>query len=273
MPCPSPTRSREESPDYDLLIAVDIGHMELLKDWSEKLRNSRGAKILVDHHPIQEGTPYDQLVVDTTASSAAEIVYGSSRMPASSRTPKASRPCWSRSSSTPSTSPSRGSDTLRAVIELIDPGPASTRPGRSLRSPPDYGEVIAKLKAARRSRIYRASGWVIAVSTVGSFQANVARAFTHLGADVALVVGDFDGELEGSFAPTHRFSSETKIHLGTDVAEVLSKGRGYGGGHPTAASFTCTAERGRSDQGLPRPYGVATSRAAYRNQVTVCSFF
>jgi len=25
------------------------------------------------------------------------------------------------------------------------------------------------------------------------------------------------------------------------VAEVLSRGRGYGGGHPTAASFTCSA--------------------------------
>jgi hypothetical protein len=82
---------------------------------------------------------------------------------------------------------------------------------------------------------------VIVTSTIGSFQANVARAFTHLGADVSLVVGDFDGELRGSLRSNHRFSTETNIHLGTDVAEVLSRGRGYGGGHPTAASFTCSA--------------------------------
>ena len=127
------------------------------------------------------------------------------------------------------------------MVELTDLGASLDEARAILRSPPDYGEVIAKLKAARRSRIYRSSGWVILISTVGSFQANVARAFTHLGADVSLVVGDFDGELRGSLRANSRFSSETKVNLGTDVAEVLSKGRGYGGGHPTAASFTCSA--------------------------------
>jgi len=86
--------------------------------------------------------------------------------------------------------------------------------------------------------VYRAKGWVIAVSTVGSFQANVARSLTQLGADVAMVVGEVDSEVKGSLRAHQRFQAETKVHLGTDVAEVISRGRGYGGGHPTAASFT-----------------------------------
>ncbi len=237
-----PRESHGESSEYDLLIAVDIGHMELLKDWSEKLRNSRATKILVDHHPMQEGTPYDQFVVDTTASSAAEIVYRLFRESGVVPDQKSSQALLIAILFDSQHLSIAGVDTLRTVVELIEHGASLDDARALLRSPPDYGEVIAKLKAARRSRIYRAAGWVILVSTVGSFQANVARAFTHLGADLSLVVGDFDNELRGSLRASQRFSSETKIHLGTDVAEPLSKARGYGGGHPTAASFTCSAD-------------------------------
>lgn len=236
-----PYKGREEVFDYDLLLAVDIGHVELLRDWSEKLRNSRGVKVLIDHHPMQEGAPYDQLVVDATASSAAEIVYRLFKERGVALDAKVSQALLiailfdSQHLSIASVA------TLRAVVDLIEHGADLEEARTMLRSPPDYGEVIARLKAAKRSRIYRSSGWVIMVSTVGSFQANVARAFTHLGADVSLVVGDFDGELRGSLRSSTRFGAETNIHLGTDVAEALSRGRGYGGGHPTAASFTCTA--------------------------------
>jgi nanoRNase/pAp phosphatase (c-di-AMP/oligoRNAs hydrolase) len=236
-----PYKSREENLDYDLLVAVDIGHMELLKDWSDKLRTSRGTKVLVDHHPMQEGTPYDQLVVDTSASSAAEIVHRLFKEAGVEPDAKVSQALLIAVLFDSQHLSIAGVSTLRAVVDLIEHGADLDEARMILRSPPDYGEVIARLKAAKRSRIYRSAGWVILISTVGSFQANVARAFTHLGADVALVVGDFDGELRGSLRANARFSTETKIHLGVDVAEALSKGRGYGGGHPTAASFTCTA--------------------------------
>jgi nanoRNase/pAp phosphatase (c-di-AMP/oligoRNAs hydrolase) len=235
-------RREESSSDYDLILAVDIGHMELLKDWSEKLRNSRGTKVLIDHHPLQEGTPYDQLVVDTTASSAAEIVHRLFKEFGVEPDAKVSQALLIAILFDSQHLSIAGVGALRAVIDLAEHGARLDEARVLLRSPPDYGEVIAKLKAAKRCRIYRAAGRVIVTSTIGSFQANVARAFTHLGADVSLVVGDFDGELRGSLRANHRFATETGIHLGTDVAEVLSKGRGgYGGGHPTAASFTCPA--------------------------------
>ncbi|MGA2664581.1 MAG: DHH family phosphoesterase [Nitrososphaerales archaeon] len=238
----TPTRGDGEGgADYDLLIAVDIGHMELLKDWSEKLRASRGTKVLIDHHPMQEGTPYDQFVVDTRASSAAELVYRLFREAGVEPDPSVSQALLLAILFDSQHLSIAGPEALRAVVELIDHGASLDDARTLLRSPPDYGEVIAKLKAARRLRIHRSAGWVIVTSTVGSFQANVARAFTHLGADVSLVVGDFDGELRGSLRANGRFSSATGVHLGTDVAEVLSRGRGYGGGHPTAASFTCSA--------------------------------
>jgi nanoRNase/pAp phosphatase (c-di-AMP/oligoRNAs hydrolase) len=239
-----PYEQPPDSPDYDLLIAVDIGHTELLKDWNERLRTSKGLKVLIDHHPVQPETPYDQMLVDTSASSAAEIVYSLfEELKVELDSPQVAQALLVAILFDSQNLSIGSAKTLRAVLGLIEHGARLDEARASLRSPPDYGEVIAKLKAARRSKIFRAAGWVIMISQVGSFQANVARSFVHLGADVAIVLGDSsDGETRASMRANQRFHSTTKIHLGTDVAEVISKARGgYGGGHPTAASFTCAA--------------------------------
>jgi bifunctional oligoribonuclease and PAP phosphatase NrnA len=225
--------------DYDLMMAVDIGHTELLKDWNERMRASIGLKVLIDHHPLQKDSPYDVMIVDTNASSAAEVVcdiYTRLGVPQSPESAQALLMAILFDSQHLMIAREK---TLRAVVRLLERGADLERARALLRSPPDYGEVVAKLKASKRMRIYRAAGWTIVASTVGSFQANVARAFISLGADASVVVGDFDEEVRGSLRANQRFYEGTKIHLGTDVAEVVSRGHGYGGGHPTAASFTC----------------------------------
>jgi len=236
-----PYKNGQEPQDYDLLVAVDIGHLELLGSWSEKLRRSGAVKILIDHHPPQQDSPYDQTMIDTTSSSAGEMVYGLSKQLGVGLDPKVSQALLLAILFDSQNLSIAGTRTLRVVLDLVESGADLEAARGSLRSAPDYGEVIAKLKAARRSKIYRSKGWVIVVSTVGSFQANVARSITHLGADVAMVVGEVGGEVKGSLRAHQRFHTETKIHLGTDIAEAISKGRGYGGGHPTAASFTLTS--------------------------------
>ncbi len=226
---------------YDLIVAVDIGHTELLKGWNERLRKSSGLKILIDHHPIQEGAPYDRLVVDTKASSAAELVFSLFKELDIEPDQDCSQALLTGILFDSQNLSIAGEGALRVVLELLERGAVLELARTALRSPPDYGEVVAKFKAAKRVKIFRASGWVIAVSTVGSFQANVARAFVNMGADIALVVGMSDEETRGSLRASHRFRTETNVHLGTDVAAVLSKDKGYGGGHPTAASLTCSA--------------------------------
>jgi len=236
-----PPRGEADDTAYDLIIAVDIGHTELLKGWSEKLRKSAGLKILIDHHPMQEGAPYDRLVVDTKASSAAELVYSLFKELNIQPDQDCSQALLTAILFDSQNLSIAGEGALRVVLELLERGASLELARSTLRSPPDYGEVVAKFKAAKRVKIFRASGWVIAVSTVGSFQANVARAFVNMGADIALVVGTSEEETRASLRASHRFHTETNVHLGTDVAAVLSKDRGYGGGHPTAASLTCSA--------------------------------
>lgn len=231
---------QEQGEGYDLLVAVDIGHTELLKGWHGKLQGSKGVKVLVDHHPIQDGSLYDHMVVDTSASSASEIVSTIYQELGAKMDPKVAQALLLGIMFDAQHLLIAKERTLREVVRLFDQGANMEQARLSLRSPPDYGEVIAKLKSAKRAKLYRVAGWVVVTSTVGSFQSNVARAFVSMGADVAIVSGETAGETRGSLRANQRFWEGTKIHLGTDVAASIAKEAGYGGGHPTAASFTCS---------------------------------
>ncbi len=229
----------ESDQDYDLFVAVDIGHTELLKDWLGKITASRAFKILIDHHPQQKDSIYDRSILDQDASSAAEIVYTLFRAAGVKPEQTTAQALLVGILSDSQHLAIASENTLRAVVELVDDGANLDEARRMLRSPPDYGEVMAKLKGARRTRTFRLGDWVVVISHVGSFQANVARALVGLGADVAVVAGDVEGETRASLRANQRFYDATKVHLGVQVAEVLAGKEGYGGGHPTAASFTC----------------------------------
>jgi phosphoesterase RecJ-like protein len=228
-----------EGGEYDLLVAVDIGHTELLKDWFGRLKDSPAVKVLIDHHPIQEGSPYDHMVVDTSASSASEIVARIFRDLGVGMEAQAAQALLLGIMFDSQHLLIAKEGTLREVVRLLDRGARIDDARLLLRSPPDYGEVIAKLKSAKRLKLYRLAGWVVVTTTVGSFQSNVARSLVSMGADVAIVAGETGGETRGSLRANQRFWEATKIHLGTDVAASIAKDTGFGGGHPTAASFTC----------------------------------
>lgn len=235
-----PHRTVQESmEDYDLYVAVDVGDEELLNEWKEKMRASGGVKVLVDHHPLREGKIYDMTIVDEGATSAAEVVFGLFQdlsVEIDAQTAQALLEALMFDSSHLAIA---GSSGLRTVVKLMDAGADVALARRELRSEPDYGEVLAKLKGAQRLKIYRAGDWVVASSIVGSFQAHVARSLVYLGADIAVVSGESEGETRVSLRSTQRFFDGTGIKLGTQISEEMSRRLGgHGGGHATAASFS-----------------------------------
>jgi nanoRNase/pAp phosphatase (c-di-AMP/oligoRNAs hydrolase) len=128
------------------------------------------------------------------------------------------------------------------VVKLLDMGADITEAKRDLRTEPDYGEVMAKLKGAQRLKVYKMGDWIASTSMIGSFQAHVARSLIYLGADVAVVGGESGEETRVSLRSTQRFSDATKVQLGTQIAEeVVRNLGGHGGGHTTAASFSTDA--------------------------------
>ena len=235
-----PHHTVEQSAEtYDLYVAVDVGDEELLEGWLERFRGNEGVKVLVDHHPLKDMAPYDIVIVDDQATSAAEVVFGIFQELGASVDQETAQALLEGimfdSAHLAIVSP-RG---LRFVVELMDAGADLALGRKELRTEPDLGEVLAKLKGAQRLKIYKAGKWVIASSRVGSFQAHVARSLVYLGADLAVVFGESEGETRVSLRSTQRFMDGTGLHLGVAVAEPVSrKLGGHGGGHATAASFT-----------------------------------
>ncbi len=236
--------------DYDLYVAVDVGDTELLKDWRAKMEKSSGIKVLVDHHPLRDSSLYDRVVVDEAATSAAEVVFSlfaGRKAQLDKDTAQALLEAILFDSSHLAIA---GAEGLRTVVSLLDRGADVALARKELRTRPDYGEVLAKLKGAQRLKIYKLGDWVASTSTVGSFQAHVARSLVFLGADVAVVGGESEGETRVSLRSTQRFFEGTKIQLGTQVAEeVAGRLGGHGGGHATAASFSTGAGEGEAVEG------------------------
>ncbi len=231
------------SEDYDLCVAVDVGDEELLDDWRAKMEDSRGVKVLVDHHPIREGGVYDHMIVDEAATSAAEVVcriFFRKGLDVERDVAQALLEAIMFDSSHLTIA---GPEGLRTVVALLDRGADLAEARRELRMDPDYGEVLAKLKGAQRLKIFRVGEWVASTSLIGSFQAHVARSLVYLGADVAVAAGESEGETRVSLRSTQRFAERSGVRLGKDVAEhVAAKLGGHGGGHATAASYSTKVE-------------------------------
>lgn len=231
-----------EGDDYDLYVAVDVGDDELLNEWKPILEGATGTKVLVDHHPLRGRGLYDRVIVDEGATSAAEVVFAIFEELEVSPDPQTAQGLLEAllfdSSHLAIASPAG----LRAAVKLMDAGADLGAARRELRSDPDFGEVMARLKGAKRMKVYRTGRWVTATSIIGSFQAHVARSLVYLGADISLVSGESEGETRVSLRSTQRFSEQTGVKLGVQVAEEMAKRLGgHGGGHSTAASFSTKA--------------------------------
>ena len=248
------TTVEKSGEEYDLYVAVDVGDEELLDDWKGKMQNTGGVRVLVDHHPLRDSVVYDRVIVEEGATSAGEVVFGIYQELGVEMDADAAQALLEAIMFDSSHLAIASPQGLRAVVKLMDAGADLSIARRELRSEPDYGEVLAKLKGAQRLEIYRGGDWVVATSRVGSFQAHVARALVYLGADLAVVGGESDGETRVSLRSTQRFLDGTQIQLGTQVAEEVSKRLGgHGGGHATAASFsTATGEEEAMEATLER---------------------
>jgi len=103
---------------------------------------------------------------------------------------------------------------------------------------PGFDEKIAKLKAAKRARIFLVSGYIVATSDVGAFEADSASALVKIGADIAFV-GDVDeGKLRISGRASQRLVKKSGFSLANHVFQKLPEFfPGSGGGHAGAAGF------------------------------------
>lgn len=235
----------KENPDLhdkDIIIVVDTGNLELLEGWAEDFRRTKAMKVFVDHHPLSssvKGIP-DRLIVDEGATSTSEIVYRIFRAHGTGAGRKVARILLTGILADSQHLTIANSSTISVVQELLKEGASLDLARGLLTFRRDPSEVIARFKGALRLKVYRLGNWFYSTTEVGSFHASLARMLVDVGADVAMAFGEVEGEARACFRSSRNFYSESKIHLGKDVAEKLATmvRDGVGGGHPTAASLT-----------------------------------
>lgn len=227
--------------ELDMLVIVDTGHTHLLSDWLEPIRRVECSKVLIDHHPHAESVKslVDHLLVDEEATSTSEIVVSIYEVKHVKIPQKVAEVLLLGLMTDTANLNLAECATLEKAVKLCRCGATLNKARQMLRVKRDVSEKIARLKAAQRAKIYRLEDWILALTHVSSYQASAARALIDLGADVAIALGEVEGDVRGSLRATQEFCEKSGVHLGIDVAEKVGAALGgAGGGHGGAASFT-----------------------------------
>jgi len=234
------------------IVLLDTNTVQQLNDLADTVRNSKVPIIVIDHHIVHPET--EQLaklsITDETASSTCEIVYDFYKQTGIRPGGNEARALFLGIAFDTRHFILANSSTLKSIVGLIDSGVNAQETLSLLSLPMNFSERVARLKACRRTKLFRVGEWIIALSHVSAYEASAARAMVELGAHVAAVAGERDGNLEISLRSSIDFYTKTDVHLGKDVAKPLGEYlHGMGGGHATAAGVN---GKGDIELGLKR---------------------
>lgn len=231
--------STSEISEAGLIVAVDVGEVELLEPYASGISTSSASKFLIDHHGSNKDTAdweNFKTIVDKDATSTCEIV--ALRFPESYLNQKIARALLAGLMFDSQHLGIAKESTLSAALKLVRAGARIDEAKEMLRSRPERSEVIARIKSAQRLKYEEVGKFFIIQSEVSSFQAAVARTLLDLGGDVGIAYGDHEDEARISLRSTQQFFRETKIDLGELLSSIARESSLAGGGHSTAASIS-----------------------------------
>jgi nanoRNase/pAp phosphatase (c-di-AMP/oligoRNAs hydrolase) len=219
-------------------VLLDTNTIQQLNNLAERVKASKAPIIVIDHHAAHPETEQQARICVTTeeASSTCEIVYDFYKQTGLRPGGNEAKALFLGIAFDTRHFVLASSTTLKNIAELIDVGVNAQETLSLLSLPMDFSERVARLKASKRTRLFKIGEWIVALSHVSAYQASAARAMIELGAHVAAVAGERNGSLEVSLRSSLEFYKQTGIHLGRDVAKPLGEHlHGMGGGHSTAA--------------------------------------
>jgi len=229
----------------DIIILLDTNTIQQLGEWSEQVKTSKAALIVIDHHASHPQTESlaTLSVADEKASSTCEIVYRLYKEAQMDLTPVEAKAIFLGIAFDTRHFVLASSTTFKVVADLIDAGVKAEETLSLLSLPMDLSERVARLKASRRVKLIKIKEWLIAFSNVSAFQASAARALISLGAHVAVVAGVRGEKIQISMRATQDFHEKTGVHLGRDIAKPLGDYlQGMGGGHAVSAGVNGSGE-------------------------------
>ena len=222
----------------EAIILLDTNTIQQLDGLAEKIAKTTAPIIVVDHHSAHPETQAlaKLCITNEEASSTCDIVYGFYRELNLKPDLNTAKALFLGTAFDTRHFVLANSQTFKAIADLVDTGVNAQESLAMLALPMDFSERVARIKGCRRAKIFKINNWIIALSHVSAYQASAARALTDLGAHMAAVAGEKEGDVEISLRCTREFNQKTGIHLGRDIAKPLGEALlGMGGGHAMAA--------------------------------------
>jgi phosphoesterase RecJ-like protein len=249
---PAEVDAQPKIANADVIVILDTNTVQQLGPLADGIKKSNAPVIVIDHHASHPDTENIARISITSeeSSSTCEIVYDLYKQVEMKPDEDSSKALFLGIAFDTRHFILANSTTLKNIAELIDLGVNAQETISLLWLPMDFSERIARLKAGRRSRLFKIGDWIVALSHVSAYEASAARAMIDLGAHVAAVAGETEGNVEISLRSALDFHTKTGIHLGKDVAKPLGEYLdGTGGGHATAAGVN---GKGDVEAGLKR---------------------
>ena len=230
--------------DFDALILVDLNSWKMLGSLAEQVRDFTGELLVIDHHEksfdaiVNEDCP----LLDENAVSCTQLIYKFLQKTGLDITPTITSLLALGLIADSGHFLYADKDSFSLMAKLLEKADMKYKDMLSmLLVETDHGEKIAMLKAAKRVRIFGYGPAIIAISNVGSFEADSATVLVKVGADVSFVAAEYDKEQETivSSRASYQFCKNHGFDIVKDVFEPLHEFfEGDGGGHQRAAAFT-----------------------------------
>ena len=229
---------------FDALILVDLNSFKMLGSMQQSVKEFKKTILLIDHHTKSSDKITKNTLIKPRAVASAEIVFDLLKENNAKLLPKAAECIAAGIIADSAGFLIADHETFYIMAETMR---IAKKPFSEILAlfqvEEDFSEKIAKLKAAKRVRIFKLNDFIIATTSIGCFEADAATALLRLGADIALAGDAENSKLRISGRARAELVRKTGFDLAKDVFEPLEKSfSGSGGGHAGAAAFNGTAE-------------------------------
>jgi len=226
---------------FDCLFLVDFNELRMAGSLEQQIRDFKKPIFLIDHHhPAAKKIALPQnSLVDPKAVASCEIVFNWLKK-SGIKLDKRMATCIAAGITTDSafflTANAKTFSILSDCLEKSEKPFSYIHGLFSVKQ--TFDEKIAKLKAAKRARIFLVSNYIVAISDVGAFESDSASALVKIGADIAFVGDADEGKLRISGRASQSATKGAGFSLAKHVFQQLPKHfPGSGGGHAGAAGF------------------------------------
>ncbi|MFX0099395.1 MAG: bifunctional oligoribonuclease/PAP phosphatase NrnA [Candidatus Hodarchaeota archaeon] len=234
----------EKLPKDDFLpILLDVQNIgTLLDDDPGIVKDIQSRAVIIDHHQPEDNLDSRLKFIDNDAQSNCELIFYLYEYNGASLKPPCSFALLAGILYDSGFFRFTNNRTLKASTSILESGVEIEDVRRILRVKMDVSERIARLKAGSRVEYVKIGSVVIAYSNVSMYEASACRGLVSLGADIALVLAEKDGQIRISARQTEECLRSYDVNLGIVMQEVGEFIGGTGGGHDMAAAANGTTD-------------------------------